>query len=84
MNKYSIYALRDKVADTFSGINLNVNDAVAKRDFSYAVNNTPELEYKCSDIELYKVGEFDVHTGCIVPCNTLVLVCRGDEVISND
>lgn len=78
-----IYSLRDKVADIFQSCSLDTNDFVAKRNFSFAVNNSPELLFKSKDLELYRVGSFDTVKGCVTREDPIVLVCRGDEVMQN-
>lgn len=78
-----IFSMRDKVAESFQSCSLDTNDFVAKRNFSYAVNNSPELLFKSKDLELYRVGVFDTEKGCITPVIPAVLVCRGDEVIQD-
>lgn len=84
MNDLFIYALRDRVADRFRSITVDVNDAVAKRNFAFAVANSPELAFQNRDIELCRVGEFDSKKGTIIPCVPIQVVCRGDEVMQND
>lgn len=78
-----VYSLRDKIADSFQSCSLDTNDFVAKRNFSYAVNNSSELLFKSKDLELYRVGSFDTTKGVITPQNPIELVCRGDEVMQD-
>ena len=79
-----IVGLRDKVSSRFEGITMAVNEYVAKRDFSFAVNNNKEMLFKAKDLELYKVGEFDVETGQIDYISPMVRLCSGDEVKEYD
>lgn len=81
---YPIFAIRDRVADSFRNLNLDVNEGVARRNFSYAVNNNPELLYQSKDLELYCIGMFDSVSGTIECAKVPILVCRGDEVINHD
>lgn len=81
MKNFRIYALRDRVADRFRTINLDINDFTAKRNFSYAVNNSPEMLFQAKDLELCCVGEFDDHDGNVIPVVPISVICRGDEVI---
>lgn len=84
MNNYGLYSLRDRCADVFRSVTVDTNDQTAKRNFSYAVNNSPELLFQSKDLELCKIAEFDAHSGQVMPCVPIVVVCRGDEVIQND
>lgn len=59
-----LYSIKDVVADEFGPIYEAVNDGVAIRNFSKILQ---EVTYP-EDFELYKVGEFDVKTGEIMPC----------------
>lgn len=79
-----VIALRDKVEQKFRSMTIDVNDESAQRNFTYAVNNSPELLFKAKDLELYDLGEFDDDNGTILPVIPSVLICRGDEVIAND
>lgn len=84
MKNFGLYSLRDRLGDVFRSVTVDNNDLTAKRNFAYAVNNSPELLFQSKDLELCKVAEFDVHTGQIIPCVPIMVVCRGDEVIQND
>lgn len=76
---YGIYALFDRVRESYSNITIDNNDATAKRSFLGAVANSNELMYIAKDLELRKIGELDIHSGLIVPMATSVLVCYGSE-----
>ena len=80
---YGIFAIRDKVAEEFRSINLDVNEATAKRNFSYAVNNTPELQFAAKDYELYLIGDFQSDKGVVTAMTPTVLIARGDEVLND-
>ena len=77
-----MYSLRDRVADAFRSVSLDTNDQTAKRNFSYAVQNSPELEFQSKDLELCRIGSFDAHTGTLVPLTPIQVICRGDEVLA--
>lgn len=79
---YGIYSLRDRVADVFRSVNLDTNDATARRNFSYAVQNSPELQFQAKDLELCRVGSFDSHSGVITALVPIEVLCRGDEVLN--
>lgn len=84
MNDYKLYSLRDRLADSFRSVVLDVSDATAQRNFAFAVTNTPEMAFQSKDLELCCIGEFDSKTGVIVPCVPIRVVCRGDEVLNHD
>lgn len=84
MSNYGIYSLRDRIGDVFRSVTVDTNDLTAKRNFAFAVNNSPELLFQSKDLELCKIAEFDAHSGQVFPCVPIVVVCRGDEVITND
>lgn len=84
MKNFGLYSLRDRLGDVFRSVTVDTNDMTAKRNFSYAVNNSPELLFQSKDLELCKIAEFDAHTGAVMPCVPILVVCRGDEVISHD
>lgn len=78
---FGVYSIKDKLQG-FINVLLYVNDDVAKRDFAYSINNTPQMAYQASDIDLYKIGTFDNKKGDIVPEKTCVFICNGREVLS--
>ena len=81
---FGIYSMRDRVADSFRSVNLDINDATARRNFAYAVKNAPELQFQSKDLELCRVGSFDSHTGVVIQMSPIQVICRGDEVLVND
>ena len=83
MKHFGLYSLRDRLADVFRSVTVDNNDMTAKRNFSYAVNNSPELLFQSKDLELCKIAEFDPHTGEVFPCVPIQVVCRGDEVLND-
>lgn len=83
MSNFGLYSLRDRLGDVFRSVTVDTNDMTAKRNFSYAVNNSPELLFQSKDLELCKIAEFDAHSGVVVPCVPIQVVCRGDEVIKD-
>lgn len=78
-----VYSLRDRTADIFRSVMIDNNDATARRNFAYAIQNSPELQFQSKDLELCRVGNFDTHTGVISAVVPIKVICRGDEVISN-
>lgn len=84
MKNFGLYSLRDRLGDVFRSVTVDTNDLTAKRNFAYAVNNSPELLFQSKDLELCKIAEFDAHTGAVMPCVPIQVVCRGEEVINHD
>ena len=76
---YGIYGLFDRVRESYTNITLDNNDATAKRAFLSAVSQSNELMFIAKDLELRKIGEFDIHTGMIIPMAQSSLVCYGLE-----
>ncbi len=74
---YEMYSIFDKVAGVYSEPFLAVNGATAVRRFQWQMQQSTMVAGDCA---LYKVGEFNVDTGSIVPCVTFV--CNY-EVLSN-
>lgn len=84
MKDFIVVGLRDKVAECFQGITIEINESVAKRNFAYNINNSNELTFKAKDIELYTIGILDSATGVITPKSPLERICCGDEVLNNE
>lgn len=79
---YGVFAVRDKIAEEFRSITLDVNEETAKRNFAFAVNNSAELQFAAKDYELYCIGDFQSNKGLITPMSPAVLIARGDEVLN--
>lgn len=75
---YEMYSIFDKIAGMYSEPFLAVNGATAQRRFQWQMQQSTMVAGDCA---LYKVGDFDVDTGKIVPCVTFV--CNY-EVTSNE
>lgn len=78
-----VVSLYDRVAQNYRNVTVDINNATARRNLGYAVNNTPQLLYEAKDLDLMQVGDFDEHTGTITPCVPFV-ICHASEVISDD
>lgn len=63
MNKYVCYSVKDVVAGQFSEVKIFVNEDVAKRWY----NGLLKESTISADLQLYKVGTFDIITGELVP-----------------
>lgn len=80
--KRPVYCIRDVVTG-FGSPFCDVNDASARRNFAFAVNNNGDtMSYSPKDYDLYKLGEFDHETGAfdLLPCPTMVVA--GTSVIT--
>lgn len=75
-----LYSIRDIKAG-FVNIFTDINDAVAKRNFSHAVNSPDTTFYSNpEDYALFKVGAYDDEAGIIVPCDK-ELIAEASQVI---
>lgn len=81
--KMFIYALRDRVGDSFRQVTVNESDAVVRRDFAFGINNNPNLLFMSKDLELCNIGTIDIKTGFIEPTTPIQVVCRGDALIGD-
>lgn len=65
--KFGVYAIRD-VKVGFQSISVQPNDAVAIRGFeSTVINSDSVLFTHAEDFSLFKLGEFDVDSGRLIP-----------------
>ena len=65
--KFGIYAVRD-VKVGFQSISVQPNDAVAIRGFESTVFSSDSVLFThAEDFSLYKLGEFDVDSGRLIP-----------------
>lgn len=77
--KYPVYSYRDNKVGFGSPV-IDQNDNCAIRGFSYAINNHDGLmAFSPADFDLYKIGDFDTHSGMLIPC-TPVLIVSGSSV----
>lgn len=79
--KINVYALRDRIAETFRSVTLNESDALEKRNLAFAVNNDMQFQFICKDMELYQIAALDNKSGEIVPVIPARLVVRCDELL---
>ena len=68
--KMNIYAVKDTVRGEFGSPYLGKNDAEAIRGFEYGVNTPSQsiLYTHSKDMQLYKLGEYNIDTGEITSC----------------
>ena len=75
----NVYLAKDELVG-FYGISEMQNDAVAIRNFKFAVDDTKTLVHaNKSDFALYKVGSYDSNTGKFDLLVTPELVTRGSD-----
>jgi len=81
---YKLYAIRDKYTGFLSPAP-DMTDDSAKRNFAMAVNNNPGvMNFSPRDYDLYKIGEYDTHTGEIVPLQPIQFICNGGDVLNEE
>lgn len=78
---YSLYAIRDNVADGFLSPMMDIKDSVAIRNFEHACMNNNSLFFThSSDYDLYKLGEYDSEKGVIHAYDIPQHVFSGSQV----
>lgn len=76
----NIYSMRD-LKGSFIAPHVDMNDQMAIRNFSFAVNNNHDIMgFAPQDFQLYRVGQFDSITGEIHPVIPVELVTDGAQV----
>lgn len=73
-----IYSVYDELTG-FLGPIKDTNDEVAKRNFSYMVNNSKEYQTNAKDFALYRLGDFDPASGNIVALPVPALLIRATD-----
>lgn len=80
--KRPVYAIRDAL-NGFGSPFIDSNDASAKRNFAYAVNNNGDtMSFSPKDYDLYRLGEFDHESGAFVLLPCPVMVCSAMSVFN--
>lgn len=70
----NLYAIKD-VKSGFSDPCTQVNDAVAARSFERTIPHlSDDLGIPTSDFQLWRVGQFDVDSGMLIPCTPELLL----------
>lgn len=70
----SLYAIKD-VKSGFSDPCVQVNDAVAGRGFERSVPRmADDLGVPVSDLQLWRIGAYDVDSGQLLPDNPVLLI----------
>lgn len=74
MNLYSIKDVKSGFMSPVSAI----NDEIIKRDyFNVLKDERSTFSKNPEDFELWKIAEFDIKTGAIVPCLEFIANCQG-------
>lgn len=72
---YEMITIKDNVTNRFSEPKLFINTADGQRWFKAMCNESPFGK----DLSLYKVGDYNIVTGEIVPCSQFIM--SGGDVI---
>lgn len=79
--KYSVYSIHDALTG-FLIPTFEVNDAVALRNFSFAVERDNSLlSSRSQDYSFYHIGYFDTDTGCLESVQPPILICRASSLV---
>lgn len=54
-------------------------EAVARRNFAYALTSNASLAFAASDLRLYQIGSFDSDTGTLSAVSIPTLIADGKE-----
>lgn len=76
---HKLYTVRDRLSGRYSDPFISFNDETAKRDFAYSCSQ-PNVLFQKNDLELYYLGEFNIHTGEMVTENKPVYICGGESL----
>lgn len=74
-----LYAIKDIKANQFGDPFTAINEAVAIRRFFYFGKSATMI---ANDLELWKVGDFDLDSGVIIPAN--VFVCAWSDTLEGE
>ena len=80
----NVFSIRDEQG-TFGNPFAMPNDNQAIRDFASAVNMATDrsaLAYAPQDFVLYRIGQFDLETGKLIPEAAVVYLKRGSELVA--
>lgn len=80
---YNVYCMRDQMTG-FMQPTFEINDNVAQRNFSYAINRKDSILYaNPKHFDLYKLGTFDTETGELSKCEPEI-ICTGLSVFEGE
>lgn len=75
--KFGLYCIKDTLAGSYGEPFCAQTPALAQRRFQYLADNSPMV---CTDLQLYKIGEYDTDTGEIMPC--VEFVCNYQKAVN--
>lgn len=74
--KLNVYVMKDNKVG-FMQPTFDQTDAIAIRNFKYAITNNDFLNVNSSDFDLYKIGIYDSDSGIIDALSTPEFICSG-------
>lgn len=78
--KHNVYTMKD-IKSCYTHPFVDVNDNVAKRNFSAAINSKYSvMNFFPEDYILFRIGEYDDQTGELLPI-VPTIVCKGVDVL---
>lgn len=79
-----VYAMLDTVAATFLTPTFESSEAVALRNFRFAIESTPFLHSNAADYNLYRLANFNPVTGEFESLSPIQLLARGADFVSKE
>lgn len=76
-----VYSMRDTVADVYNGLYMFSNDAVACRWFGAVLESDDKIVAFKNDMQLFRVGEFNMDTGMLDVENPVLIMKGADHGI---
>lgn len=77
---YPVYAMRDLKAG-FGIPEISINDQTMKRTFSFRMNqNGTEAAFSPADYQLFRIGQYDIDKGEMIP-EMPVLIVEGVDCV---
>lgn len=83
--KLPVYSVRDSKSLDFGSPIISTNDYVIMRSWAQAlISGRDQIQsFSPKDFDLYKIGEFDISKGVLIPISPIVHVVNAVEVINN-
>lgn len=79
--KFNVYSIRD-IKTGFLSPTFEINDAVAVRNFSHAVQQSGSVLFThASDFQLFHIGTFDSDSGKLMPLELPILIAEGKDLL---
>lgn len=77
--KFPIYSIRDRKSAYGMPI-LDTNDDTVKRTVYYQAMRDPIMNLHPNDYDIYKIGDMELDSGELIPCQPIFIVCLRDIV----